>query len=127
MADEPAVNTDREIWRLSDGDSYIDRIFVTEGGGIGIDCGGHVIVKPVREWHRLADQPAQATGEPVAWRWRNRYPSRPDMDATVVARNEWHFDLERPSWASIALREGSAEFEPLYLAASPAAPEENDQ
>lgn len=51
-----AVNTDREIWRGPDegcGSFYADSIFVTEQGGIGIDCGGHVIVMPVRNWHRL--------------------------------------------------------------------------
>lgn len=48
------VNTDREIWREREGDYYADSIHVTEQGGIGINCGGHVIVKPVREWHRLA-------------------------------------------------------------------------
>lgn len=52
-----AKNTDREIWRGPDegcGNFYADRIFVTEGGGIGINCGGYVIVKPVREWFALA-------------------------------------------------------------------------
>ena len=27
---------------------------MTEGGGIGLDCGGHVIVMPIRKWHALA-------------------------------------------------------------------------
>lgn len=55
MTQEKAVqNTDRELWREREGDYYADSIHVTEGGGIGIDCGGRVIVKPVREWHRLA-------------------------------------------------------------------------
>lgn len=53
-------NTDRELWREREGDYYADSLFVTEGGGIGIDCGGHVIVKPIREWHRLALAHAQA-------------------------------------------------------------------
>ena len=47
-------NTDREIWREREGDYYADSIHVTEHGGIGIDCGGTVYVKPIREWHRLA-------------------------------------------------------------------------
>src|SRR5688572_30820417 len=46
-------NTDRELWRERD-DYYADSIHVTEGGGIGINCGGTVIVKPLREWHKLA-------------------------------------------------------------------------
>jgi hypothetical protein len=44
-------NTDRELWRGPDegcGDFYADSIHITEGGGIGIDVGGHVIVKPRR-------------------------------------------------------------------------------
>jgi len=49
-----AKNTDREIWREREGDFYADSIHATEGGGIGIDCGGHVIVMPVRKWHALA-------------------------------------------------------------------------
>ena len=52
-----ARNADRELRRGTDegnGDYYADSIFVTETGGIGINCGGHVIVKPLREWHALA-------------------------------------------------------------------------
>jgi hypothetical protein len=52
-----AQNTDREIWRERPGDYYADSIFVTEGGAIGINCGGHVEVLPVREWQRLAAGP----------------------------------------------------------------------
>lgn len=47
-------NTDRELWREREGDYYADSIHVTEHGGIGINCGGTVYVKPIREWHRLA-------------------------------------------------------------------------
>ena len=43
-------NTDREIWRETDGDS----IHVTQSGGIGINCGGSVVTMPIREWHKLA-------------------------------------------------------------------------
>ena len=51
----PIANTDREIWRSPDnGGFYADSIHVTQGGGIGINCGGHVIVKPLRDWHALA-------------------------------------------------------------------------
>lgn len=43
-------NTDKEIW--SENDSYYsDSIHVTEGDGIGMDCGGHVIVAPIQKWH----------------------------------------------------------------------------
>ncbi len=49
--DSACTNTDREIWRETPGDYYSDSIHVTERGGIGINCGGHVIVAPVRKWH----------------------------------------------------------------------------
>lgn len=45
-----AANTDRELWREGD-DYYADSIHVTASGGIGINVGGLVIVRPLREWH----------------------------------------------------------------------------
>lgn len=48
------MNTDRELWRERPDDYYADSIHVTASGSIGINCGGTVIVKPVREWHALA-------------------------------------------------------------------------
>ena len=57
MSDEQAViNTDRELWRKLPGDYYSPSIHVTEGGGIGINVGGLVIVKSVEEWHTLAHE-----------------------------------------------------------------------
>jgi hypothetical protein len=56
------VNADREIWRGPDegnGDYYADSVHVTASGAIGINCGGLVIVRPLREWHRLAAVQAQ--------------------------------------------------------------------
>ena len=70
-APQAAKNTDREIWREHPDDYYADSIHVTEGGGIGLDCGGHVIVMPIRKWHALAAEtralPAsgQAAAPPV--------------------------------------------------------------
>jgi hypothetical protein len=49
-----AQNTDREIWRETEGDYYSPSIHVTEYGAIGISVGGHVIVQSVRAWHALA-------------------------------------------------------------------------
>ena len=51
--DSGSANTDRELWR-TDGSFYADVIHVTVNGGIGINVGGLVIVKPLAEWHRLA-------------------------------------------------------------------------
>ena len=62
---QAAQNTDREIWREREGDYYADSIHVTAQGSIGINCGGTVIVKPVREWHKEAI--AALRSEPVAW------------------------------------------------------------
>ncbi len=53
-----AKNTDRELWREREGDYYAASLFVTEGGGIGMDVGGHCIVKPIRDWFKLADSTA---------------------------------------------------------------------
>jgi hypothetical protein len=51
----PCVNTDKEIWSEKPGDYYADSIHVTEGGNIGINCGGHVIVAPVIKWHEAGN------------------------------------------------------------------------
>jgi hypothetical protein len=53
----PCENTDTELWRGPDegcGDFYADSLHMTKEGALGINCGGRVIVKPIREWHRLA-------------------------------------------------------------------------
>lgn len=55
MTDGPCENTDRELWREREDDYYADSVHVTKGGGIGINVGGHVIVKPISEWHRLVE------------------------------------------------------------------------
>jgi hypothetical protein len=57
---KPAVlgccsNTDKEIWRKKPGDYYAPSIHVTEGGGIGMNVGGHVIVAPIERWHEAAE------------------------------------------------------------------------
>ena len=63
---DAALNTDREIWREREDDYYADSIHVTENSGIGINCGGMVYVRPVREWHRLAAQAESAVSETQA-------------------------------------------------------------
>ncbi len=69
-------NTDRELWREREGDYYADSIHVTKGGGIGINCGGTVFVRPIRTWHALAAasvpkppaSPAEHGGRPMTLR-----------------------------------------------------------
>jgi hypothetical protein len=56
LLSDPMKNTDKELWREREGDYYADSIHVTENGAIGINCGGMVHVKPIREWHRLAKE-----------------------------------------------------------------------
>ncbi len=48
---EPAANTDRELWRERPGDFYADSIHVTQTGGIGMKVGGVVTVRTLYEWH----------------------------------------------------------------------------
>jgi len=63
MNDKTAKNTDREIWRKTDGDAYAPSIHVTESGNIGINVGGTVNVMPVERWHSLASRTSPEPGE----------------------------------------------------------------
>lgn len=54
QTDNPTKNTDRELWREDVTDRPANTLFITEGGGIGMNCGGMVIVMPLRKWHDLA-------------------------------------------------------------------------
>lgn len=54
FTDQPKQNTDRELWREVAGDYYSPSIHVTQDGRIGINVGGLVIVRTLREWHALA-------------------------------------------------------------------------
>lgn len=72
MSEPAALNTDVEIWRgksraeWGDADSfYADSLFIpnSEVEALGINCGGTVIVKPVREWHALGAKPLPTTAE----------------------------------------------------------------
>lgn len=56
MNNGPVANLDKELWREREGDYYADSIHVTDSGMIGMNCGGYVIVRPIREWHKLALQ-----------------------------------------------------------------------
>ena len=51
----PAANTDRELWHEKDDDYYAPSIHVTVDGRIGINVGGLVKVKTLREWHGADD------------------------------------------------------------------------
>ena len=49
-----ARNTDAHLWPIVSEEPFPDSIHVTADGGIGINVGGHVIVKTLRDWHALA-------------------------------------------------------------------------
>jgi len=67
---ETYINTDKEIWREREGDFYADSIHVTEFNGIGINCGGHVIVAPVRKWHEAGEKLLCVNPNLPTWRWK---------------------------------------------------------
>jgi hypothetical protein len=43
---------------------------ITEGGGIGINCGGHVIVAPVERWHDCGEKLLCVDPALPRWRWK---------------------------------------------------------
>lgn len=63
-------NTDRELWRETEDDYYAPSLHVTEGGSIGVNVGGTMIIMPIRDWHALAMQPpdkALNASNPETW------------------------------------------------------------
>ena len=67
--DNGCINTDKELWREVKGDFYAPSIHVTESGGIGINCGGHVIVAPVRSWHEAGNLFFCVDPKLKRWKW----------------------------------------------------------
>ncbi len=74
MDNQCCENTDKEIWREIPGDYYSPSMHVTEGNGIGINCGGHVIVAPVKRWHEAGE--LFLCVNPNLKRWRHRLAMR---------------------------------------------------
>ena len=70
MEENSAINTDKKLWEKTPGDYYSDSIHVTEFGGIGIDCGGHVIVAPVRKWHEAGNLLLCVDPGMKSWKYR---------------------------------------------------------
>lgn len=54
--DRVARNTDQTLWVEPPATPFAPQnsIHVTEGGGIGIQVGGTIIVKPLRDWFDMA-------------------------------------------------------------------------
>jgi hypothetical protein len=69
------VNTDVHLWPQTSKDYYAPRVFGVTDDAIGIDVGGMVYVKTMREWHRLAEQDAALTASAV---WREQWVSVKD-------------------------------------------------
>lgn len=86
--DRPCQNTDTEIWRERRGDYYADSIHVTQSGGIGIDCGGHVIVAPVRHWHDAGEM--FLCVDPDLPRWKHR------LAMWLLGRSSYNHKLDEP-------------------------------
>lgn len=92
-------NTDRELWRGPDegnGSYYANSLHITKEGALGINCGGHVVVMPIREWHRLGaigrspepwDAPYNRSYEPVERR-----------AAEIYATYEFEPPHLKPAW-----------------------------
>jgi len=64
--DQAQQNTDRELWRGPDegnGSYYADSVHVTQGGGIGMNVGGYVIVMRPKEWHSVCAEAVDLRNE----------------------------------------------------------------
>ena len=91
MSDNAGQNTDRELWREAPGDYYANSIHVTTGGGIGINVGGMVHVKPLKDWHALAER-AACDPEIVA---RHDHHPLDKLYADPQFQKEYHEELAR--------------------------------
>jgi hypothetical protein len=95
-AGQACKNTDRHLWPIvSKPDDPYESIHVTMDGAIGINVCGNVIVKPLREWHRLAGgTPGRALGDDL--RSSNSYhgaiysPTCPGCSAVRASQGEAH-------------------------------------
>jgi hypothetical protein len=66
---DSSQNTDKEIWRKSDS-YYSPSIHVTSVGGIGINCGGSVIVADIERWHEAGKFFFCVNPIVYSWRWK---------------------------------------------------------
>jgi hypothetical protein len=87
---------DQEIWcgpEIS-GD-YPDSLFITREGWLGIACGGSAHVRPIRDWHRMAEraefEPTAAQVRSACLSYRHDYGSldHAARDALQFEAREW--------------------------------------
>jgi hypothetical protein len=100
-------NTDRHLWPQVSEDAYAPRLFVTAGDGIGIDVGGHVIVKPLRAWHALAtaQSPApmrEALADETTEQWSARWQAAKDRAQASKLAQCSADDERRARWCAAA-------------------------
>ncbi len=92
--DNQAANTDREIYREPDaghGSFYSDSIHVTKEGGIGINCGGTVVVMSLQDWF--------GAGDCSGWNPMETAPKDQDVIVTNgVAVGEARFFPDEDGW-----------------------------
>lgn len=74
MSEMTCENTDVKLWEEPSVDfhSHFHRgkIFVTRQNGIGIECGGHAIVAPLKTWHESAKLFIPHNLSSNSWRWK---------------------------------------------------------
>jgi len=95
------ANTDRELWREGDSESgmsyYEPSIHVTEQGGIGINVGGTVYVRTLREWHALAGgRRAEWELHPEKFRCYLVGSPATRFAVTKAKDSSWRFPWQRP-------------------------------
>ncbi len=62
-------NKDRLLWKQGQEDDITaNTIHVTDQGGIGIQCGGHAIVAPLKSWHEAGEIMMCVNTEPC-WKY----------------------------------------------------------
>jgi hypothetical protein len=89
VSEGPKQNTDHELWRESDDRSQCTpSIHVTQDGGIGINVGGTVKVRTLREWH-AAMNPDQSIRIAELEAELASLRDDPEFDATDAAHPAW--------------------------------------
>ena len=96
-----ALNTDREIWRGPDegtGAFYADSVHVTKEGGIGINCGGSVIVRLLRDWHALAQSDLER--EKINQEWVGEYVDLRNKIRALLSDVAQILDVVKIEWSA---------------------------
>lgn len=105
----PAVDTDRVLLEFPDGKGA--RLLVTESGALGIDVGGHVVVRPVEVWHALALSAQSPPNEPAelpASDWLEDLIEMAQEHADQFASAYAGYKPSRHAYYAEALRRGRA-------------------